>query len=148
MEDVGISILDASGDLRDMGTVIEEVAEKWETWTSAQKQAVAVAMAGKRQYNNLIALFDNWSMYTDNLEVSADSLGTLQNQQDTYMESTTAHLNSMTAAAENLYDSLIDTKVINNFADFNKVVLNGLASFVDSIGGGSNAILSLGAIAT
>jgi TP901 family phage tail tape measure protein len=48
LESIGIQILDTNGDLRDMGEVIEDVAAKWGTWTSAQKQAAAVAMAGKR----------------------------------------------------------------------------------------------------
>jgi len=33
-------------------------------------------MAGQRQYNNLIALFDNWSKYTDLVNVSLDAQGT------------------------------------------------------------------------
>ena len=42
-----------------MGDIIEDTAAKWDTWTRAQKQAAAVAMAGKMQYSRLIALFDN-----------------------------------------------------------------------------------------
>lgn len=48
LEDVGIEVLDEQNNLRDMGEVIEEVGAKWNTWTEAQKQAIAVAMAGKR----------------------------------------------------------------------------------------------------
>lgn len=59
LQTMGINIIDQQGNMRNMSDVIAEVAEKWDTWTSAQRQAAAVAMAGKRQYNNLIALFDN-----------------------------------------------------------------------------------------
>jgi len=59
LQTMGINIIDQQGNMRNMSEVIAEVAEKWDTWTSAQRQAAAVAMAGKRQYNNLIALFDN-----------------------------------------------------------------------------------------
>ena len=52
-------------------------------------------MAGKRQYNNLIALFDNWDMYSKSLETSANAMGTLQHQQDIYMESTEAKLQQL-----------------------------------------------------
>ena len=48
MQAMGIEILKQNGDLRDMSSVIAEVAQKWEGWTSAQRQAAAVAMAGKR----------------------------------------------------------------------------------------------------
>ena len=82
MRQMGIEVLDQEGNLRDMGEVIEEVAAKWGTWTDAQQQAAAVAMAGKRQYNNLIALFENWDMYESALTTSQNSEGTLQKQQD------------------------------------------------------------------
>ena len=63
MEELGIEILDEQGQMRDMGDIIEDTAAKWQTWTQAQRQAAAVAMAGKQQYSRLIALFDNWDMY-------------------------------------------------------------------------------------
>jgi len=34
-------------------------------------------MAGTRQYNNLLSLFDNWDMYLDALETSRNAVGTL-----------------------------------------------------------------------
>jgi TP901 family phage tail tape measure protein len=77
MRQMGIDILDQEGNLRDMGGVIEEVAQKWGTWTDAQQQAAAVAIAGKRQYNNLIALFENWDMYESSLATSQNAEGTL-----------------------------------------------------------------------
>ena len=85
MKKMGIDILDQEGNMRDMGNVIEEVAAKWGTWTEAQQQAAAVALAGKRQYNNLIALFENWDMYEANKTVSESSMGELQKEQDIYI---------------------------------------------------------------
>jgi TP901 family phage tail tape measure protein len=70
MRKMGIEVLDQEGNLRDIGAVIEEVASKWGTWTDAQQQAAAIAIAGKRQYNNLIALFENWNMYESALSTS------------------------------------------------------------------------------
>ena len=85
MKQMGIDVLDQEGNLREMGTVMEEVAAKWGTWTEAQQQAAAVAIAGKRQYNNLIALFESWDMYESTLETSKNAEGTLEEQQKTYI---------------------------------------------------------------
>lgn len=148
LKKMGIEILDSQGQMRDMGTVMEEVAEKWNGWTEAQRQAAAVAMAGKRQYNNLIALFDNWDMYTDAVNTSKNAMGTLQTQQDIYMESTEAHLEKMGAAAEDLYDSLLDPKGINIVIDGLTLLLDLSSNFVDSIGGTKGVLLGLGAIGT
>lgn len=48
MHKMGIEILDQEGNMREMGTVIEEVADKWGDWTQAQRNAAAQAMAGTR----------------------------------------------------------------------------------------------------
>lgn len=128
LKQMGVDVLDQEGNLRDMGEVIEEVAGKWGDWTDAQQQAAAVALAGKRQYNNLIALFENWDMYEKALITSQDAEGTLQEQQDTYMESIKAHLEELGTAGEKVYAALFsDTDGINR-------IIDGLTTFVDLIG--------------
>ena len=148
LEQVGIHILDENNNLRDMGTVIEEVAAKWQNWTEAQQQAVAVAIAGKRQYNNLISLFNSWDMYTDALNTSKNAMGTLQEQQDIYEERTTAHIQELTTAFEDLYDSAWDSDVFKGVVDTLTGIIDIFSSFVDSIGGGSKALLYFGSVAT
>lgn len=143
MKQMGIDILDQSDNMRNMGTIIEEVAAKWDTWTSAQQQAAAVALAGKRQYNNLFALFENWDMYEANKTVSENSIGELQKQQDTYMESTRAHMEQMRAAAEGLKDALFDNKGMSAFYDGLKFGLEQLTSLVNGLGGASNILLGV-----
>ena len=59
LHQLGVEVLDQTGNMRNMGDIVEDVAAKWQTWTQAQRQAAAVAMAGKMQYSRLIALFDN-----------------------------------------------------------------------------------------
>lgn len=146
LQQMGIQVLDQQGNLRNMTDVIAEVAMKWNGWTEAQRQAAAVAMAGKRQYNNLIALFDNWDMYTDALITSQDALGTLQKQQDVYMESTEAKLKTLKATWQDLYDDLINEDELNTgielLTDFVQVFDNLIASF----GGGIKTIAGFATI--
>lgn len=147
LRQMGIEVLDQEGNLRDMGNVIEEVAAKWGTWTDAQQQAAAVAIAGKRQYNNLIALFENWDMYESALTTSKGSAGTLQKQQDTYMESIQAHLEQLGAAGERVYDAFFDSDSMKDMLDMLTHIVDAFASFVESIGGGGNLLLGFGSIA-
>lgn len=148
MKAMGVNVLDANGKLRDMGSVIEEIGGKWQDMTREQQIALSQTMAGTRQYNNLLSLFDNWDMYTKALETSANAAGTLQQQQDTYMESTQAHLNQLRAASEDLYDSLLDPKGLNPVIDGLTLITNLFSNFVDSIGGGGGVLLALGSIGT
>lgn len=148
LHDLGIELLDEQGNMRDMGSVIEETAEKWDTWTRAQKQAAAVAMAGKMQYSRLMSLFENWDMYSEALDMSKNSVGELQKQQDIYLQSTEAHLAKMRASFEDLYDSLLDNDSINMVTDAIGFLVNRVTDLVDGLGGGTGVLLNLGSIAT
>ena len=135
MQQMGIQVLEENGDLREMGDVIEEVASKWEGWTSAQRQAAAVAMAGKRQYNNLIALFENWNMYESALATSQNADGTLEKQQQTYKESIEAMLQEVSTAAERVKGALFDEDSIEGITDFLTGLLNVVNHVVKAFGG-------------
>ena len=143
LESMGIEIKDAQGNLRNLGEVIEEIGGKWDTWTESQQSAIAQLVAGKRQYNNLLALFDNWDMYNTALETSQNSLGTLQKQQDIYMESTEAHLQKLDTEWEDLYDSLIDQHDINGAIDGLTNILDLITNIIDAVGGGKTLLLGL-----
>ncbi len=146
MAEFGVNVLDAQGHLRDMGSVIEEIGGKWEGMNREQQITLAQTMAGQRQYSRLIALFDKWDEYTKSLETARNAQGTLQKQQDIYMESTAAHLQTLKAATENIYDSLLDTDTMNTLVDGLTDAANLVATFVDSLGGGILILSSLGSI--
>ena len=148
MAEVGFSVLDANGKLRDMGDVIEEIGGKWETLTKEQQVSLAQTMAGTRQYNNLLALFENWDMYQQAVQTSVDSTGTLQAQQDKYMESTEARLEKLETAGQRVYQALFDKNTVDSFADTLTVIVDKFGSFVESIGGGKTLLMALIPIAT
>ena len=144
MEELGIQILDEQGQIRDMGEIIEDTADKWQTWTQAQRQAAAVAMAGKEQYSRLISLFDNWDMYTSALLESQNAMGTLNKEQEIYMDSIEAHLQKLSTEAERTYDILFDTDVINTMADSLTGLLSIFNNWMEGVGGGLRSLTVLG----
>ena len=148
MKEIGFNVLDANNKLRNQGDVIEEIGNRWNTLSREQQIALAQTMAGARQYNNLLALFDNWDMYTKAIETSRDATGTLQKQQDVYMESTEAHLQRLTTAQEQFQASLLDSKSINEVSDALTSMFNILSKGVDALGGGAGTLLNFGSILT
>ena len=148
MRSVGINVLDANGRLRDTGDVLDEVGEKWSTLSRQQQIFLARTMAGQRQYNKLISLFDNWSKYTNLVTVSMQAQGATEQKNAIYMESLAAHTEQLGAAQQRLKSSMIDSDSYKSMID---VATNGVtlfANFIQSIGGGGNALLMLGSIAT
>ena len=147
MAEMGFNVLDMNGKLRDMGEVIEEIGEKWGTMSREQQLSLSQTIAGTRQYNNLLSLFDNWDMYTKALETSANAAGTLQKQQDTYMESTAAHLKQLKTESQRTYDIMFDPETVNGFIDVFSDALSLFNNFIEGIGGGGKALTYLGTIA-
>lgn len=148
MAELGFNVLDSEGKMRDLGVVMEEIGNDWKNLSREQQIYLAQTMAGTRQYNNLIALFDNWEEYQSALNVSQKAAGTLQKQQNVYLESTTAHINELNTAWDSLYHSTLDADTINTVTDGLKVLVKLTDNWIQSIGGGKGALLNLGAIAT
>lgn len=146
MAQMGVNVLDANGQLREMGDVIEEIGGKWQSMSKEQQVALAQTMAGTRQYNNLIALFENWDQYTEMLNVASNAQGTLQEQEDIYMESTAAHLKQLKATWEDLYSAIFKTDEINKIIDLGTNLVQVFDNFFDSFGGGIKSIVAFGAI--
>ena len=146
MAELGFNVLDASGKLRDMGTVIEEIGNRWEDLTREQQISLAQTMAGQRQYSNLIALFDNFEQYNKALATAQNAASTLQEQQDIYMDSLAAHLKELSAAVEDIYDSLLNADSVKPLIDGLTQIAELAATAIDSIGGGAGVLRSLGAI--
>ena len=147
LQQMGIDVTDQMGNLRDMGSVIEEVAAKWGAWTKAQQQAAAVAIAGKRQYNNLIALFENWDMYESALATSQNSAGTLDEQNKIYLDSLEARLNRLATAGEKVYSALFDSSSMKDAIDLASSLVETFGELVETIGGGGNLLLMFGSLA-
>lgn len=146
LKTMGVDILDKNGDMREMGVVFEEVADKWANWTSAQKQAAAVALGGSRQYTNLFALFENWEDYEGALATSSKAIGTLQEQQDIYAERLTTHLQQLRTAWEGVYDSAFDEKTAVKIIDKLTSIVETVEKFFDAVGGGIPVIKLLGSM--
>ena len=145
MAEMGVHVLNAKGELRDMGEVIEEVGNNWNNFTREQQIALAQTMAGTRQYNNLIALFDSWEMYKDALNSSKNSAGELQKQQDIYMESTEAYLQRLATEAEETYDILFDDTAVKTMTASLTGLLSVFNSLLAGTGGGLSSLTFLGA---
>lgn len=145
MGQFGISVLDANGKLRDMGEVIEEIGNKWDTFSREAQVGLAQAMGGTRQYSNLTALFENWDKYQSALQTSQNAVGTLEKQQEIYMDSIAAHFEQLTAEAEKFYEAIFDEDALKNMADGLKFLMEELNLFIKSIGGGNVALTNFGA---
>ncbi len=148
MAELGFNVLDATGHLRDTGQVMQEIGGRWEDLTREQQVYLATTMGGQRQVNQLMALFDNWTTYSELLNTSLESEGTLAQKNSVYLESLGAKMEQLGAAGERVKASLIDSESFGNVIELLTAGTNLLGGFIQAIGGGGTALLGLGGIAT
>ena len=145
---VGINIFEQNGQLKDMDALIDELGNKWDTLNKAQQMALAQTVAGVRQYTQLVALLDNYSDFQKNLEVATNSEGELNRQAEIYEESWVAASRRVKAAAEGIYDSILNDEAFITLLDGTAFVLDGIEELIDGFGGLQGVIAITGAIFT
>lgn len=146
LEKVGVNILDASGNLKQMDTILDDLASKWDTLSAAEQTALAETVAGTRQYTQLVALMNNWGDMEENLRTAANAEGELNAQADTYAEGWKAARDSVQAALEGLYKDLIPEQLIIDMTNGFSSVVDVVDTLVDSFGGFQNIALLVSTI--
>ena len=145
---VGVDVIDANGQMREMDDILDDLAAKWDTIGKAEQTALAQTVAGVRQYTQLVALMDNWDFMEENLQTAYGSAGALQQQADIYAESWEAASDRVRAAAEDIFDSLINDEFFINLLNGFENILTVVGNLIDSLGGMGGAISALGVIFT
>ena len=146
LEAVGVNIKDSNGELKDMDTILDELGSKWNSIGRDQQLALAQTVAGTRQYSQLVALLENWEEVQKNINVAKKASGTLDEQQEIYMEGTEAHLNRLKAQFEELYSNVFKSDEINTIVDLFTNMTKSANNFIASFGGGVKSIIGLGTI--
>lgn len=141
---VGVDIKDTNGNLKDMDEILNELGGRWNTLAQDQKIALAETVAGVRQWTQLIALMDNWDFFQKNLALAQGSEGTLEEQANIYASSWEAARDRTKAAAEDIYDSLINPDFFISLDNSMTPVLSGIADVIDAMGGMKGLILATG----
>lgn len=142
LQAIGVSILDANGNMREMGDIITDLGNRWQTMNQAQKTAVAQVVAGKRQYTQLMALFENWDMYQNNMNIAQNAEGSLQKMADIYAESWEAASARVRTSFEGIFNSIINDQGLIKLTNFVADFVDGIGSAIDSVGG-LNGVLRL-----
>lgn len=143
LESIGVNIKDSKGEVRDMDDILDDMGSKWKNISKDTQIAVAQAVAGTRQYSQLIALMDKWDVFQENLNTAKGAEGSLQQQADIYAESWDAASKKIKTSLEEIYSNLIDSKTMVDLMKFLSKAIEGFGHFVDSVGGVRTAFILL-----
>lgn len=128
LKKIGISMRDSNDQFKDSESILDDVANKWNTLDSNSKKATATAMAGTYQYNKFIAMMDNWDKVEKLTKTAFNSDGTANKKfEDNYLNSLEAKTNALKASMESLATNLISDDMYSGVLDGTKAITD----FVD-----------------
>lgn len=135
LNELGIKLRDVNGEFRNSGEVLDEVAERWNTFDSVAQHAIATAFAGTRQQEKFITLMEHYSEAVEYAEVATDSAGTATEKYNSWLEGIEGKLNTLKTTFQELAMAVLDSDLITGVADFMTWLLEALTWLVDKIGG-------------
>lgn len=133
---IGISIRDANNQLLGSETILDTIAEKWQSIDKNTVNAVSTAFAGTHQANKFISLMDNWDKVRKLTDIAMNSDGSAESKFEVYLDSLEAKTQALQASLESLasdtipddlYASVLDTaKAMIDAADSSSILKSAL----------------------
>lgn len=132
----GLTLFDKqTGLLKEAGTILSDLAEKWDILDINQKRAITSQLAGTRQANRMLALMENWDMFEQYRNYAANSENALEEQNDIYLQSVEAAQNRMETAWDTFWLNLFDEDALKGFYDFSADMIELFDNATQSAGG-------------
>lgn len=135
---VGIALRSSQNEWRNFEDVLDEVAGKWNDFTSAEQSQVATAIAGTRQQENFRALMNNWDQVSQLVGVAANSTGSATQKMETYLDSVEAKTNQLKNAWEGFVMSLQQSDAFKQVLDW----LTNLLESLEHVDWGMTAVVA------
>ena len=145
LTDFNVALTTANGEYRSTYDIMYDIAQQWSKMTSMEQAALATAMSGTRQQAVFYSIIEQFQEAEGAMRSMADSTGELQASYDTYLESTTAHINQFKAAFQELASDTFTADFLNEFIDLGTTligVLETVMKIVDTVGG-LNTVLNI-----
>src|SRR5690606_29206314 len=95
LDSVNISIKDMEGNVRPVNSILSELGDKWHTLTDAERQNIAVTLAGRYQLSRFLALMNNWDTALSATTTALTSQGSAVRENEEYLKSFESRINQL-----------------------------------------------------
>lgn len=136
LQELGVNVLDSAGELRQLDSVIAEVGNQWEGWSSKQQLAIAQLVGGTRQYGQFLTLMNNFDKYQDLLmSANAEDGSALEQQYASSLESIESKAKNAGEAWNRAFGELIDEDAVKVAFEAIEGLGDAAGAFLQTIGG-------------
>ena len=148
LKSIGIQLRDSQGEFRNFETILDEMAQKWNTLSSVQQAALLKVAAGTRQQNRFSALLEGYNKTLELTEVAANSAGTaVEKFNKSYKESLEAKTNTLQASFESMIMNSDMSEVYGGILDATTALVN-LINKTNALKGAMGALAVTGVTKT
>jgi len=127
---LGVSALDAAGNLRPVEDIIMQIGNAWDTYSQKQQLALAEIAGGTRQYGQFLALFQNFDKFLKLRDSAVSETGsTLTQQYETAIDTVTNYAINAREAWSEAFSAIFTEDALKGFFS----TLEGIGDVVDSI---------------
>lgn len=146
LQELGVNVLDSSGELRQLDDVIMEVGNSWEGWSSKQQLAIAQLVGGTRQYGQFLTLMNNFDKYQDLLgSANMEDGSTLEQQYTASLDSIESHAQNAAESMRRAFGQLFDEDLLKGAFTTIEGIGDILGSIIQTLGGGVGIITQIAA---
>lgn len=147
LQQLGVNVLDATGQLKPLDEVIQYTGEHWSQWSTKQQVAIAELVGGTRQYTQFLALMNNFDKYQKNLQSAKDESGESLMQQYSDIMTSVDELSKQAGESwKRAFGQIIDDDILKNFYKAVKGIGDTVGLMLKNFGGIKNIALLLAAV--
>lgn len=129
-----VKLRDTNSEFRNFGEVLDEVAGNWDSYSSVQQRALAVAFSGTRQQEKFLVLMDHYDEAMALASVSAESSGTALEKFGVVQDGVSARLGALKSAWQELSDTTVNSDFIKSAISGGTNILSVITQIVDKLG--------------
>lgn len=145
LEQYGIATTDSNGKLRSTYDILKDLHGVWDKLGETQERAdLGMTLAGKNQYKILSAIMNQWDVAEKSLNESMNAQGTTMKQNEVFMDSLQAKINTLKGSFETLVLS-------GGFGNLAKVILDitsNTLNLINTLGGLKTILLGVASAVT
>ncbi len=130
---VGIAMKNMQGDIRPVSDILNDLAAKWNTLSDAQQQHTAYQLAGQYQLNSFLSLMQNWNIATAATDSALNSQGSAMKENEKYMGSLGARVQSMKTAWDTFALAMGKAFVSDSIVVFTGAIANLANNFAELV---------------
>lgn len=134
LSSVGVQTIDAEGQFRDLGDVLLELNQRWDTLSGTQQHYIATQFAGNRQQSRFIAMMTNYSRTQELVAAANDSAGASNKQFEKTMDSLEAKVNQLTNSWNNFTMGIMNSTIVKGAVDGLRMILDAINALTGKTG--------------